>query len=198
VYGGKEKTAVPSDSRETLEKRPSERTNRPGGSSESQIRSIKGTGELQKQAIDTSLTKAEKNRIVEKTGETAIRQKFYRMDYDHVFRLQYDGVHGKDFGVLKDDEFGNPVEGGVVEAKTLSGHAPGPSRFKDQVDPIYDRHALEKARDAGVRGADELYRLAKANKVKSFGATYGVADKGQGPRIYEMDRKKGSQAQQVT
>jgi len=134
----------------------------------------------------SSLSSAQKRRAVERRAETAARNKLYRKGYTSVRRLQHNKVHGIDLGAIKYNKTGRPIAGAVVEVKGRSGRTPGPSAFKKQVRPGYYTPRLLKAKKAGVKGADELYRLAKKGKVTSHGATYGLKDKGKGARLYKV------------
>lgn len=132
---------------------------------------------------------ADKRKAVERRAEMAARNKLYRMGYQSVRRLQHDKVHGIDLGAIKYDKARRPVAGAVVEVKGRSGPTPGPSAFKKQVRGSYYAPRLRAARKAGVKGADDLYRLAKESKVASYGATYGLQDKGQGAQLYKVPRR---------
>ena len=114
----------------------------------------------------------------------AARSKLYRLGYDSVVRMQHDSIHGVDLGAIKYDKSGKPVAGAVIEVKGRSV-TPGPSAFKKQVRASYYMPRLLQAKHAGVRGADDLYRMAKARKVVSYGATYGQ----QGLRLYKSTQK---------
>lgn len=125
-------------------------------------------------------------KATERVAENAARNRLYRMGYHNVHRLQYNkSGHGVDLGAIKRDKSGRPATGAVIEVKGRSGPTPGPSAFKKQVRPGYYIPRLEKAKRAGVRGADDLYRLAKENKVSSYGATYGQ----QGLRLYQVPKR---------
>lgn len=132
---------------------------------------------------------AVKRKAVEQKAEMAARNKLYRMGYQSVRRLQHDKVHGVDLGAIKYDKAKRPVAGAVVEVKGRSGRTLGPSAFKKQVRSSYYTPRLLAAKKAGVKGADELYRLAKKGKVTSYGATYGLGDKGKGARLYKVPRR---------
>lgn len=127
----------------------------------------------------------QKRKAVERAAEAAARSKLYRLGYDSVVRMQHDSIHGVDLGAIKYDKKGRPVAGAVIEVKGRSGPTPGPSAFKKQVRAGYYMPRLLQAKRAGVRGADDLYRLAKARKVVSYGATYGQ----QGLRLYQVPRR---------
>jgi len=129
---------------------------------------------------------AQKRKNVERKAETAARNKLYNMGYDSVRRMQFDKTHGVDLGAIKYDKQGQPRSGAVIEVKGRSGSTPGPSAFKKQVRRSYYTPRLKEAKKAGVKNADVLYRLAKQDKVKSYGATYGLQDKGKGPRLYQV------------
>lgn len=127
----------------------------------------------------------QKRKAVERAAEAAARSKLYRLGYDSVVRMQHDSIHGVDLGAIKYDKSGKPVAGAVIEVKGRSGPTPGPSAFKKQVRASYYMPRLLQAKHAGVRGADDLYRMAKARKVVSYGATYGQ----QGLRLYKVPRR---------
>jgi len=132
---------------------------------------------------------AVKRKAVERKAEMAARNKLYREGYRSVRRLQHDKVHGVDLGAIKHDKAKRPMAGAVVEVKGRSSRTPGPSAFKKQVRSSYYTPRLLAAKKAGVKGADDLYRLAKKGKVTSYGATYGLRDKGKGARLYKVSRR---------
>ncbi len=132
---------------------------------------------------------AAKKRVVEKKAETAARNKLYRMGYHSVRRLQHDKTHGVDLAAFKYYKSRRPVAGAVVEVKGRGTRTPGPSAFKKQVRASYYEPRVLKAKQAGVKGASDIQRLAKQNRLKSYGATYGLADKGKGARIYNVPRR---------
>lgn len=129
---------------------------------------------------------AAKKRTVEKKAETAARNKLYRMGYHSVRRLQHDKTHGVDLAAFKYGKSRRPVAGAVVEVKGRGTRTPGPSAFKKQVRASYYEPRVLKAKQAGVKGAGDIQRLAKQNRLRSYGATYGLADKGKGARIYNV------------
>ena len=134
-------------------------------------------------------TPAAKRKAVELKAETATRNKLYRLGYQSVRRMQHNKLHGLDLGAIKYDKRGKVISGAIVEVKGRSGATPGPSAFKKQVRESYVTPRLALARQKGIKGADEMYRLAKDNKVTRYGSTYGLVDKGKGPRIYKVPRR---------
>jgi len=135
-----------------------------------------------------SVSLAQKGKAVELMGERATRNRLYYMGQDRVFRLQHDGVHGIDLGSLTYNKMRRPIAGTTNEIKTRSPHYPPPSSGVQQTSPKYVERNLLKARAAGVKGADDLYRLYKKGKVTNYFAAYSVKHKGQGVRLYEHPR----------
>lgn len=131
----------------------------------------------------------EKRRMVERKAEMAVRNKLYRLGYQSVRRMQHNGLHGVDLGAFKYDKQGKLVGGAVVEVKGGSTRTPSVSSFRTQVRRSYFEPRLLKAHNAGVQGAMQLYRLSKRGKLDSLGGTYGLQDKGKGPRLYHVPRR---------
>lgn len=134
-------------------------------------------------------TRAEKRKAVELKAERATRNKLYRMGYQSVRRMQHNKLHGIDLAAFKHDKRGRATHAAAVEVKGRSGRTPGPTAFKKQVRESYVMPRIAKAQQKGVKGADDLYRLAKENRLARYGSTYGLADKGKGPKIYQVPRR---------
>jgi hypothetical protein len=132
---------------------------------------------------------AQQRKVVERKAEMAARNKLYRLGYHSVRRMQYNKLHGIDLGAFKYDKSGRFIDGATAEVKGRSGRTPRPSAFRAQVRGNYIKPRLLRAQEAGVQGADQLYKLAKQNRLTSYGITYGLQDKGKGAQVYRVGQR---------
>jgi hypothetical protein len=132
-----------------------------------------------------NLSKADKERKI--TGRQTEKKvaKYYRKRGYETYPLQYNrSGHGVDLGIIKRASKGRVREGGIVEVKGSKVRTPSVSHFKNQVRRSYYLDRLGKARKNGIKGADELYTLAKdkSQKLQSIAITSGP----QGNRLYKI------------
>ncbi len=120
------------------------------------------------------------------TGANAekLATKWFRKQGAEVHPMQHDRIHGVDLGVIWRGRRGEVNKAGVVEVKGSTVRTPSRSAFAKQVRPSYYRPNLRKADAKGIKGANELYRLAKNNdkRLQSMAFTSGP----QGNRVYKI------------
>ncbi len=127
----------------------------------------------------------QKKAIERKAEKAAIN--YFRSQNAEVRRMQYDKVHGVDLGAIWWGKRGEIKKAAVVEVKGSGRGTPSRSVFRNQVRRDYYLPRLREAEAKGIKGAKELYMLAKNKdkRLQSMAFTSGP----QGNRVYKISAR---------
>lgn len=130
-----------------------------------------------------TISNGAKNRMIEKRSDPIVKREAFKMGYNKVLPMQYDKVHGVDYGFFRTGKDGRVLRSATAESKASETTYRSPSVMKKQTSNLYRIDRLEKARAKGVVGADKLLRNVKRGKAENLGVAVNLKDKG--ARFYQ-------------